>query len=272
MKRHLLKITFCALVLAQAGIARADQAADATAKAPEAAPAAAAAPEPAKEWSVAVGADYFSEYIFRGVDLLGNDPVFVPSVVGKWKGLTAYYYGYYGDSDSPNNTWYQEADIGADWTQTVLDGKLALTAGALYYLYPDGNSGADTWEIYGKVTYVSYFNPYIALNWDIDEFNAGYGVVGVTHTYDISKYVKLEDGKLTITGMAQLGIDFGYNSRATQSNVNWNDILFGPSITFAITPALNVHAGWQTSIALNSLNDIGQHNNSFANIGVGYAF
>lgn len=55
--------------------------------------------------------------------------MFVPSVVAKYKGLTAYYYGYYGDSDSKPNKWYEETDLGADWTQTLLDGKLALTAG-----------------------------------------------------------------------------------------------------------------------------------------------
>src|SRR5262245_45491643 len=78
------------------------QAADEAAPAakPEAAAAPAAAPAaPTKDWSVTLGADYYSEYIFRGVDLLKNEPVFVPSVVAKWKNVTAYYYGYFGDGD-----------------------------------------------------------------------------------------------------------------------------------------------------------------------------
>lgn len=283
MKSHLTKITICALGLACAGIARADQAAAATAKpaeAPAAAPAVAAAPEPTKDWSVTVGADYFSEYIFRGVDFLANDPVFVPSVVAKYKGLTAYYYGYYGDSDSKPNKWYEETDLGADWTQTLLDGKLALTAGGLYYVYFDGNSGKDTWELYGKVAWNDGFlNPYIAINWDIDSgaglsgLKGGYGVVGVNHSFDLSKALNLKDGmSLAIVPSAQLGIDFGYNSSQTQANINWNDVLFGVTVPFNLTPAFNIHAGFQWSLALNSLHDIGQHNEAIANVGASFAF
>src|SRR5690242_4937 len=122
MKR-LLKVILCALVLAAAASVRADQAADATpagqpAGKPE--PGHEATPPATKDWSVTVGADYFSEYIFRGVDLLDNNAVFVPSLVAKYKGLTAYYYGYYGDGDDvkPGNHTYEETDLGADWTQT----------------------------------------------------------------------------------------------------------------------------------------------------------
>jgi hypothetical protein len=231
------------------------------------------APAPAKDWGVTGGFDWFSEYIFRGVDLLANDPVMVPSVVGKWKGLTAYYYGYYGDSDTPGSTWYEEADLGADWTQSVLDGKLALTAGGLYYLYPDGKSGSDTWELYGKAVWSNYLSPYIGVNWDIDVFHGGYGVVGVSHSYDFSKQLNLKEGmSFSLVPSAQLGIDFGYNSRATERNINWNDVLLGVNAPFYITPALSVHAQIQFSIALNSLNTIGQHNETIGNVGISYSF
>jgi hypothetical protein len=242
---------------------------------PEAGHEAAPTPPPAKDWSVTLGGDYYSEYIFRGVDLLKNNPVFVPSVVAKYKNVTAYYYGYYGYGKDavPGNKWYEETDLGADWTQTVLDGKLALTAGGLYYVYLDGVSGKDTWELYGKATWSNYLNPYIGINWDIDEFHGGYAVAGISHTYDLTKSLKLPDGMaLSIVPSAQLGIDFGYNSRRTQSNVNWNDVLLGVNVPFNITSQFCVHAALQVSIALDSLNDIGQHNELIGNVGASYSF
>jgi hypothetical protein len=280
-KMRIVSLCIAVVALATGRVVRADEAAETAAK-PEAGQPAGkpevgheATPPPAKEWSVTLGADWYSEYIFRGVDLLKNEPVFVPSVVAKWKGLTAYYYGYYGDGDNalPGNEWYEETDLGADWTQTVLDGKLALTAGALYYVYFDANSGTDTWELYGKATYACYFNPTVAINWDIDSFRGGYGTVGVSHSYDLSKALNLKEGmSLAIVPSAQLGIDFGYNSRRTQSNINWDDVLLGVNVPFFLTPQFCIHAGFQWSVAMNSLNDIGQHNEAIANVGLSYSF
>lgn len=230
-------------------------------------------PAPSKEWSVTLGMDYYTEYIFRGVDLSSSQPLFSPSAIAKYKGFAFSYYGYYCDGQNPNNTWYQETDLSLDYTKTFFNDKLAVTGGAVYYWYPDGNSGADTWELYGKATWSCYVNPYIALNWDIDEFHGGYGAVGINHSYDLTSLLKLKDGQtLAIVPSAQLGIDFGYNSRATQSNVNWNDVLLGVSVPFNITPALSIHAGIQVSIAMNSLNDIGQHNDCIGNVGISYGF
>src|SRR5207249_484683 len=155
-----------------------------------------------------------------------DDPEFVPSVVAMWKGLTAYYYCYYGDSDVRKNKWYEEADVGVDWTQTVLDGTFSLSAGGLAYWYLDCIFGKDTYELYGEATWNSYLNSYIGINWDIDEFHGGYGVVGITHTYDLSKPLHLPEGMSPgVIPSAHLGIDFGYNSRKTQENVNFNDVL-----------------------------------------------
>lgn len=280
-KTKIVGLWLATLILAAGTVTRADDAAPKTA--PEAsAPAQPsgkpeagheAAPPPTKDWSVTLGADWYSEYIFRGVDLLANDPVLVPSLIAKYKGFTASYYGYYGDSDAPGNRWYEETDLSIDYTQTLFDGKLALTGGALWYIYPDGNSGKDTVELYGKATWSNYLNPYVAINWDIDEFHGGYGAVGINHTYDLSKPLNLPEGMaLSVIPSAQLGIDFGYNSRATAHNIDWNDALLGVNVPFYFTPQLCVHAQLQISIALDSLNTIGQHNELIGNVGVSYAF
>ena len=49
-------------------------------------------------------------------------------------------------------------------------------------------------------------------------------------------------------------------------------MLLGFSVPYFITPALCVHAGYQASLALDSLHDIHQGNESIANVGISYAF
>jgi hypothetical protein len=267
-----------ALILAATGLsAHADVAPPAPATTAEAATnaPAATAPAPTKDWSVTTSQDYFSQYVFRGVTILDHNPIWVPSVVATYKNLTAYYYGYYGSgSDTvPHNTTYEEADFAADVHQGLLDDKVTVTAGMYGYIYPDGNSGKDTYEFYGKVALANYFNPYVVLNWDVHAFHGGYGAVGVSHTYDLTEKLGLKDGHtLTITGMAQLGIDFGYNWRGSKDNVTWNDIAWGPTVTYGVTSALSLHAGLQTSIALNSVHALGIGNQYTFNLGAAYAF
>ena len=232
---------------------------------------AAAAPAPTKDWSVTTSQDYFSAYIFRGVAVLKSNPIWSPSVVATYKNLTAYYTGYFGSgSDTvPGNKWYEEDDFAADVHQGLFGDKLTLTAGAYGYLYPDGKSGKDTYEFYGKVAWANYVNPYIALNWDVHAIEGGYGAAGVTHTYDLTQMLKLKEGQsLSIIPSAQLGISFGY----TQSDVNFNDVLLGVSIPFNLTPALSVHAQYQCSIAMNSAHAVGAGNYSVANVGITYSF
>jgi hypothetical protein len=271
--RKLQILLFCAALMACLS-AHADEApsAEAGTNAP-----AATEPTPAeeKDWSVTSSQDYFSMYIFRGVAVLDSDPIWSPSVVATYKNLTAYYYGYFGSGHDtvPGNKWYEEDDFGADLTLTMLDDKLSLLGGMVSYIYPDGQSGKDTYEFYGKAAWSDYLNPYVALNWDVHAFHGGYGVAGVTHTYDLTEMLKLKEGQsLSIIPMAQLGIDFGYNYRGSKDNVTWNDVLLGINMPYNITTALSVHVQYQCSIALNSIHSIGGGNYSIANVGISYSF
>ncbi len=255
--KYLRTIAVVSAISASPLLVRADQApAPAPAPAKEEAPAAAAPAE--KSWSAEVGFDYFSEYIFRGVDVLDNHPVLVPHVIGKWKGFSAYYYGYYGNSTG-SDRWYEEADFGVDYTRSFLkDDFLTLTGGAIWYIYPDGTSGTDTAELYG-IAAINFplLNPKVSINWDVDEFHGGYGTAGISHVFDLTKTLNLKEPMaLTVTPSAQLGIDFGNISKKTQSNVDWNDILLGLAANLQITSQFSIHAGVQFSIALNSVNDV----------------
>ena len=230
-------------------------------------------PAEEKEWSVTVGFDLWSEYIFRGVDLSGNDVMLNPSLSLSWKGFTAYYWGAYNDADSGGNKWYEEADLGVEYSHSFLDEKLTLTGGYLYYWYPDGKSGADTHELYGKATVNVLLSPYVALYYDIDEIRGGYLSFGVSHSFDIGSKLGLPEGQsLSIDPSAQLSLDLGYNSSASDSDVQFNDLLLGIKVPWQITKTLGIHAGIQFSVAMDSLNDIGQGNETIGNVGVSLSF
>lgn len=239
----------------------------ATGKAQEAAQPA----EPQKEWSVSVGFDLWSEYIFRGVDLSGNDIMLNPYASFSWKGFTAYYWGAYADADP--GRWYEEMDLGLEYSHTLLDEKLTLTGGVVWYLYPDGVSGADTVELYGKATVNVLLSPYVSLYYDIDEFHGGYLSFGVSHSFDLTEALGLSEGmSLSIDPSAQLSFDLGYNSRVGQSNFRPNDLLFGVKVPFQINEMVGIHAGVQWSIALEALNEIGQGNEIIGNVGITLTF
>jgi hypothetical protein len=227
---------------------------------------------PKKDWKAEVGLDYFSEYVFRGVDVSRHQPVIVPHALAGWKGLTATFVGYYSDYDAPGNDWYTEHDYSLDYTHTF--GKLNLTAGGLYYSYPRGRSGVDTWDLYGVAAYdFPLLNPKMTINWDVDKFHTGYGTASISHPFDLTKTVGLKDPMtLTITPSAALGIDFGYNSQQTKANVNWNDVLLGLSAGWQITKNIQLHTGVQFSIALDSLHEINQHNEVIGNAGITLTF
>jgi len=262
MKRHLLKVTFCTLVLTAAGIVRADQAAEV----PPAAP-----PVEEKDWSVAVSGDWYSEYVFRGVDLTGNRSLWSPTVAASWKDFTVSYWGAY--SDVKGAGWYEEADFTASYSHSFFDDKLTLGGGYIFYWYPDGISAAeDTHELFGSATVNVLLSPTVALYYDIDELHGGYLTFGVSHSFDIGKALGTDEGTLSVIPSAQLGIDLGYNSRSSNSDVQPNDILLGVKVPWKVTDNLELHAGFQLSIALDSLNDIGQGNERIFNLGATFSY
>jgi len=217
----------------------------------------------ADDWKFETGFDYFTEYIFRGVDVSKNQPLYEPHLIAGYKGVTFTYIGYYSYYKQPDHPWYVENDLSLDYSKTL--GKFTATAGALWYVY-DAKSGADTWDLYGVLAYdFPLLNPKLTINWDVDKFRTGYGTASISHPFNLTK-------SFTITPSAALGIDFGYNSRAAQSNADFNDLLLGLTANLQLNKHLSVHAGVQFSVALNSLRDIGQGNETIGNIGLALAF
>ena len=268
--KRMLTLGVCAVGIMAATLTRAD---DVMTKemSKDTAPTAPAA-SPAKSWSVDAGADYFSEYVFRGVDLLHNNPVAEPHVFLKCNGFGVYYTGYYGDSGVVGNHFYEEQDFSGDYTISFLKDQLSLTGGAYGYTYADSKDGKNTAELYGALAWNwALLNPKLLINWDVDAFHAGYGQACISHVFDLSKPLDLKDPlALTITPSAALGIDFGYND--PEKKTNWNDVLLGLTANLQINKYLSAHTGVQFSVAMNSLNNLQQHNEAIANFGFNIVF
>src|SRR6187402_1687428 len=92
-----------------------------------------------KAWTLDLGVDYSSRYMFRGVPLLGDNEVITPHATFGVGGFSAYYYGYFGDvpadfTASGAEESYQEDDFGADYTFSIGE-KFSLTLGGVSYMY-----------------------------------------------------------------------------------------------------------------------------------------
>lgn len=233
---------------------------------PSAAPAEAAAEEPEKSWSVDAGFDWADIYLFRGVNLLGEDQdVLVPHAaitMGNWSVWTYAYSGHF-DTD-PGEERYGEVDFGADYTWTI--GSFSLTTGALTYQYTglvERDLGfADTEELYAVGSWDVLLAPTVSYYHDIDAVDGGYLQAGISHSFAVGEKVSLDLS-------AAVGFDNKYNS---DKSFQLNDVLLGLNIPWQVTDSFSLHAQVQQSIALDALDDIGQDDETVFTIGAGLTF
>lgn len=233
--------TAAALVLCTAPLLAQGSTAPATPAAP------AAPPEPEKSWSLDLGADYASRYLFRGVSLLGDKHVLDPHARFGVGNLAVYYYGYFGDIPDTKDK-YQEADFGADYT-FALGEKVSLTVGAVTYQYNKAAENdiafLDTYEFYGILAFDTLLSPTVTYYRDVDKVKGGYLSIGVSHGFPLGDKVSLN-----LSGSA--GFDFHYNNKDTKSG-SFNDVLLGVDLPVQVTEAFSVHAMVQRTISQKSL-------------------
>ncbi|MFN7962233.1 MAG: hypothetical protein U0002_13270 [Thermoanaerobaculia bacterium] len=227
MKRNLILTLTCLALFAAPGVTRAEDEAE-------------------KSWSLGASVDRATIYLFRGSDLLGNEPVIFPSVRYGYGGLSLSYYGYFGDIKNGGN--YAEADFLVDYTFSLGD-KVSVTLGGLTYQF---NHDAerdlaflDTYEYYAIVGFDVPLSPTLSFYRDFDKVNGGYLTLSLSHSFPLGSKASLD-----LSGAYSL--DFHYNNKA-KGNGTPNDLLFGLNIPWQINDRFSVHAQLQRSIALESL-------------------
>lgn len=199
-----------------------------------------------KNYSLAIGVDYSSIYLFRGSDLLDDEPVLIPYVKATFGNLGVYYFGYFGDL--PGDARYGETDLGLDYTFGLGD-HVSLTVGGVTYLYSgdaeDVLSFFDTSELYAIVAVDTLLSPTITAYYDVDKVDGGYLSLGISHSFPLGS-------KASVDLSGSVGFDFGYNNKA-KSDGTLNDVLLGVNLPWQVSEWFSVHAMVQQSIALDSL-------------------
>ena len=243
----------------------------------------AAAPAAAQEkaWSLDLGVDYSTHYLFRGVPLLGDNEVITPHATFAVGGFSAYYFGYFGDipadfTASGQEESYQEADFGADYTFSFGE-TFSLAIGAVSYLYSgtveEQYGFLDTWELYGVASWDVLLSPTISYWQDMDAVEGGYLQIAISNSWPLGEKVSLDFS-------AALGLDFGYNLPGSlaeelgldESSGDLNDVLIGLDVPVQVNDWFSFHAMVQQSIALDVLDDIGVDDETVFTGGVGFSF
>ncbi len=228
-----------------------------------------------KSWSLELGYDYASRYLFRGVDALDGEPVHQPRVVFKWSGFSASSYGYLGNlSDaqaaSLSSDDYFEIETYVDYTWTLAGGKLSLTTGALFYTYedPPEYDGSETTEVYVALALDTLLSPKLTVYRDVDTFDSTFATLSVGHGWELGSKVRLDLS-------AAFSYDRGFNTKiyATSKNQGANDLLLGVNVPWKVTDALTLRAQVQHSVALDILDEIPhQGDHTIYTLGGSYGF
>jgi hypothetical protein len=159
------------------------------------------------KFDLAVTADYFSKYIWRGQNL--NDrSVFQPSVSVSKSGFTGSIWGNLDMTGKNDNSGeFTEFDYALDYSAAIPDvNGVSFSAGVLYYDFPNTHSPATT-EVYGGLNFNLPLTPYVRLYRDVGEINGSYLQFGIGHT--IEKIVEVS--KTCYCGL-RLGSSIGYAS------------------------------------------------------------
>jgi len=140
-----------------------------------------------------------SAYISRGQELSRNSIVVQPSVTLNYKGFSINYWGNldtkpYSATDINYSAKDTETDIALFYTKKF--GILQVTPGYIYYAYSAPNSDAsaplDSQELFFTLQIDTLLSPSLTIYKDIAHYNQWYFLLGITHTFQLSKIVGLK--------------------------------------------------------------------------------
>lgn len=235
-----------------------------------------------KNWTVELGVDYSTLYMFRGINLLGEDQeVLTPRVVATFGNFSAYYYGYMGkfdafdeDGNPAGEGDYGETDFGLDYTFSFGE-KFSLTLGGVGYWYDgeteSGLGFADTWELYAIASWDVVLAPTISYYQDMDAIEGGF------LTLDLSHELALTDS-VALNLMGQIGFDFGYNQPGDpdagidESSADTNHWMLGADFTITLTEQVSAHVLAQQFFAMDVADELEQPDETVITAGLTFAF
>jgi len=210
-----------------------------------------------------VGADIYSAYIWRGIQV-NDEPVVQPAAslgydLGDLGSISAGVWGNYdltnfrkGDGRADG---FSEVDCTVSYAIDISD--VSLEAGNIWYLFPNqqGPSGASTEEVYGSVAYNNEIVvPSFSLYYDYNYADGFYGSFALSKDIEINDQVSA--GVFSSLGAADDDFAMAYYGE-NESIVDFN---LGASVTYAINDNLSVGA----TVVWTSLVDSGIRDNADA--------
>jgi len=198
--------------------------------------------EPVK---IAVAADYFSKYIWRGQNI-NDESVFQPSISLSRSGFSG---SVWGNLDLTKENDYSgdftELDFTMDYTTAVPGFEGAnFSVGTIHYQFPS-TSFKPTTELYGGFTFAAPLSPSIRIYRDVDEIDGSYAQLGVGHI--VEKLMTISES--CYYGL-QLGAAVGYSSSQYNRGYfgidggKFNDLTLSAALPFClgswtIKPSIN---------------------------------
>ncbi len=231
----------------------------------------AAAAEEEKPWSVELGADYNSKYVWRGI-LVTDDPVLQPSITFAFKGFS---FNIWANMDltsvNGNNDEINEVDYTLDYSGDA--GPIGYSVGAIYYDFPNTDFAATT-EVYAGVGLDVPLSPTLTVYRDVDEVDGFYVTLDVSHSFE---------NVVIFSETAGMGIDLGaqiawgdddYNDGYFGAGSGFNAVTLTAGLPIAIGDHLSITPGVNYTYLIDSeIRDaVEDENNFWAGVGVGLAF
>jgi hypothetical protein len=225
---------------------------------------------------------YDSQYIFRGVNILGGGfgsgateggSLVSADVnynkfgftIGAWYAAsineTRNGFGGRGFQDST----YTELDLYLSYAHTF--GPVTVSAGYIYYLFPDAagsDANLDTHEFNVGVStsVIPFVTPSLTFYYDVDLFEGGY------LEFKLASSIPVIADKLSIDPYALVSYDFEYNS----STSDWNHFQAGINIPYHITPNVTISGYAAVAVALDALDGAANDHEVFGGGKIGFSF
>ena len=238
--------------------------------------------EKAEPFGLNVTLAYDSQYIFRGVNILGGGrgegATEGGSLVSADINYNKYGFtigGWYANSinETPNglggrgyqNGKYSELDLYLSYAHTF--GPVTVSGGYIYYLFPDANgvdSNADTHEFNVGVStsVIPFVTPSLTYYYDVDLFDGGY------LEFKLASSIPVIADKLSIDPYALVSYDFKYNSNTD----DWNHFQAGINVPYHITPNVTISGYAAVSVALDALDGAANDHEVFGGGKIGFSF
>jgi hypothetical protein len=192
-----------------------------------------------------------SAYIWRGYEQTRNSVVIEPAATLSYKGFSVNVWGNldtkpYSPVDNNYSSKYTETDYTLSYSKKF--GILQVTPGYIYYALGAPNAGAvapqDSQEVFLSLGLDTILSPTLAVYKEIDHYHQWYFLLGLSHTFELSKKVGL---KLAASASYLLSTDettyakYDSDSNATNDKFNnFHDGTFTVCLPIALTKSLTV--------------------------------